>query len=385
MSQTSLLLILASLFIFSISLIFGNLKIWYPKYIQKTQYKFFCVYSIITLVYFFAARWVSDFNTLITLDANANNVITSLGMSKVFLLDMCPFLVVCLPLALFFDKKQKIVQHLSVISIFTGSITLYALVYETKTIVNFEYIFLGIFPNKLYFIMHFNIVLMGVIILVLNQKKFQYFDFAIVIFLGGIYLLYVFLFKTIFNINWNVTGLSINDWSIINNYQGEYYLTGIILKTSFPNVYGIVIASYIGAVWGIMLFHNGWWIMLKHFNLFLSFKIQKKIMNESTKSPIADIVSYDHQNKMNWEGQLPAKIFFKAYWHIVWTSSSIWSKIFFITLLFFVLFFISLPFQFIFKKTYCLVYNKIHNQKFPNPKSISLINLNVSKSNKLKK
>lgn len=75
---------------------------------------------------------------------------------------------------------------------------MYALVYSPQTVVDFEYVFLGIAPNKLYFIMHFNVVALGAVILAADPRRFVLRDFSVVVYLGGVYLLFVYVFKSVF-------------------------------------------------------------------------------------------------------------------------------------------------------------------------------------------
>ncbi|WP_391592243.1 DUF5378 family protein [[Mycoplasma] cavipharyngis] len=233
------------------------------------SYCFFLIWSLITLFYFIYFRWSFDYQNYIDNTFSIGSYQYSVAYSKVYLLDMCPFLSVFFPLGLIFDLKKKIIRQLAVISIFTGSVTLYAIVITETNPITLQYIFLGIEPNRLYFIMHFNLVFMGAMTLAIYRHKTKIFPTIII---GGLYLLYVYLFVYYRQVNWNVTGLHPNDWSNTQGIQGEYYYTGQIFKLSFPNNIGAVIGIYIAVNIILIFLHNQWIILFQKIETWLLLK-----------------------------------------------------------------------------------------------------------------
>ncbi|MDQ0513761.1 hypothetical protein J2Z62_000199 [Mycoplasmoides fastidiosum] len=257
MTAESNLLLIASLIIVACVGIIFYFRFHNFALKPKVKYWLFAFWGGIAVIYFVAARWGLDFSNWLNLSNAAPDYQYSIAYSKVFLLDMCPFLSVFMGLNLIFDKKRKITRQLATISIFTGGITLYALKITSMGPVNAEFIFLGFYPNRLYFLMHYNIVFMGAIILAAYPKKFDTKALFSTVFMGGIYLLYVYLFIRFGNVQWNVTGLSVNDWSNFAGIPGEYYAAGQILGLDFPNNIGATIGVYIGVTWLISFIHNG--------------------------------------------------------------------------------------------------------------------------------
>lgn len=201
------------------------------------------------LLYFLAARWIPDlysyFKALSTSEGGEywNNIF----ISKIFLLDMCPMMAVFLPIAIIGGKKLSAAKVLAPMAIIGALITLYGQAvwindYEAPRL--FEYIFLGIEPNRLYFMMHLMSAFLGILTLVVAPpftKKSYLWIFGWLCF----WLAYELIVIAIFDIQYNATGLVPNDW-----LGGQYSKVYEFFPMEFPLIvifwYAIaVLANYI--------------------------------------------------------------------------------------------------------------------------------------------
>lgn len=196
------------------------------------SYTFYLVTSTIALIYFIVFRWIWDLKDWI--DGNDNNYIGGLAVvkSKVLLLDMCPFLAVFMPVVLIIDRKRRFVPAIAFFAIVGAGITIFGQVMFEKVgpngnnhLINttwWEYIFF----NKLYFIMHFYIFVMALIV-ILNSVSF---DKTRVLMAHGYaiaFFTYVIIMVFTLNIDRNATGIVENDW-----IGGQYDVLG----TFFSNL-----------------------------------------------------------------------------------------------------------------------------------------------------
>lgn len=217
------------------------------------SYWFFLTFGIIGLIYFVAGRWGFDIKNLIDaggVQGICNNILnyefnnfsnglnhdSSLLISKALLLDMCPFMCLVMSIAFICDPKRKFVKIISPWCIFGGAITLFGgiLFENVPSGLNIaEYIFVGSANpnNRLYFIMHFYLLIIGTIAL-FASKRFSLNSFLYSCIFASIYLIYVKIMVEVTHCNWNATGMVANDWY----GNGEYGTVGDVLKLSFPTI-----------------------------------------------------------------------------------------------------------------------------------------------------
>ena len=194
------------------------------------SYTFYLVTSMIALIYFITFRWIWDLKDWINGDGN-NSVVKS----KVLLLDMCPFLAVFMPIVLMIDRKRRFVPAIAFFAIVGAGITIFGQVMFEKVgpngndhLINttwWEYIFF----NKLYFIMHFYIFIMALIV-ILNSVSF---DKTRVLMAHGYaiaFFTYVIIMVFTLNIDRNATGIVKYDWS----QNGQYHVLGEFFNLPWP-------------------------------------------------------------------------------------------------------------------------------------------------------
>lgn len=193
-----------------------------------SSYYFYGIVSIIGLVYFIWARWSVDLKTWI--DAGASNA-SSITHSKVLLLDMCPFLTVFLPIMLIIDRQRKWVPSIAYFAIVGGGITVFGQIMFEKigpggiNATWWEYLFL----NKLYFIMHYYIFILGFII-ILNSSSLNWKKVIVAHGYAIAYFTYVTIIVFSLGVTTNATGIVEHDWSS----GGQYHVVGEIFNLPWP-------------------------------------------------------------------------------------------------------------------------------------------------------
>lgn len=200
-----------------------------------SSYYFYLSISLIGIPYFIILRWIPDLKNWLNNDGQNYFGGIDVVKSKVLLLDMCPFLAIFLPIALIIDKKRNWVSSISYFAIVGGGITIFGqIMFEKigengdshlKNVEWWEYIFL----NKLYFIMHFYIFILSIII-IMNSKSVNIMRLSIAHIYAICYFSYVTIMMFCLDINWNVTGLTFNDW----NYKGQYEVIGQMFDFPWP-------------------------------------------------------------------------------------------------------------------------------------------------------
>lgn len=202
------------------------------------SYFFYAITGTIAFVYFIAFRWSWDLKDWI--DGNDNNYLGGMGVikSKVLLLDLCPFLAFFLPIGMVFDKERKWIPYIGFFGIVGGSVTIFGqIAFEAvgngapswaNLIPNttwWEYIFF----NKLYFIMHWFIIFISVI-LIMNSKCLSWKSVAISHIFAIIFFSYVSIIALSLNITNNATGIVPGDWAP----NGQYGVVGQIFNLPWP-------------------------------------------------------------------------------------------------------------------------------------------------------
>lgn len=234
--------------------------------------------SIFWIAYFTVIRWVPNIQEIIN-NGGINNLLENLNynqyeysflISKVLLLDLCPFMSLAMSVAIIFSNKQmNLARIIAPIGLFCGFITIYFGCSQDELDGNnfAQYLFIGIGKNKLYFLMHFYLLVVSLIIL-LNYKRFNLINYLEMLIFLSLYLLTVYGFVKRFNLTNNVTGLVYGDWypiyyGISNAVIPEY---GSIANI-FPNITypGIMYLSYF-FVWLILTII----VIVKYFLTFFS-------------------------------------------------------------------------------------------------------------------
>lgn len=250
MSSSGLILVGITLFI---TISFFVCYPWTRKVFDS--YWFYLTIGIIGLVYFVAGRWGFDIANLIQaggLQGVLNSPSNHLGMqvnndldyessilvSKAFLLDMCPFMCLCLAITFIADPKRKALKVIAPWAIFGGTITLFGGVLFEAIPANMsyaEYIFVGQTDpnNRLYFIMHFYLFVFGIIGLVASQRL-SLNDFLYSCIYASLYLIYVKVMVDQTHCAWNATGMVANDW-----LNGEYKAVYDVLQLGFPAIQAV--------------------------------------------------------------------------------------------------------------------------------------------------
>ncbi len=214
------LTIIFVIIIFLCNIYFSNIKLFY-------KYYFWFPIGCLLLIYFLLLRWIPDLNNLIV---NLNKDISvqqhSILWSKVLLLDMCPLSYVLLSLSLIFDKTRTTTKILCPITIIGGSITMFSFLVNPPedmwTINQVKYFFLGTETNRIYFMMHFLMVLFG-LGLYLNTKTFTKYSFVGELLFLIFFIAYVQIIINSLNIQSNASGMVEGDWYQPNNINGYWF------------------------------------------------------------------------------------------------------------------------------------------------------------------
>jgi hypothetical protein len=117
--------------------------------------------------------------------------------------------------------------------------------YGANPELTFQWIFLGIKPNALYFMLHLIMVVFGFMLMLNNRQSLRACWWSAAVFAG--FIAYVLTISNIFDVTNNVSGLVANDW----NAGGEFYYLGqFIDKTLKGNIeFGYKVgAIYIGSI-----------------------------------------------------------------------------------------------------------------------------------------
>ncbi|MGL4183842.1 MAG: DUF5378 family protein [Metamycoplasmataceae bacterium] len=204
-------------------------------YIKKvtTNYYFYSITSIGCIIYFITYRWMGDIMELTGLISSSLSKSTLI--SKVFLLDLCPFISFTLPLSLIFDRTRNIAKVLSLYGIIGSSITIYGQImfetlgpggnwYGTTSIIDY------IFFNNLYFSMHWYSLMLSFLVII-NCKTFTIKSLLSTHLFAAGYFSYIGIFISFFGVVNNATGLVEQDW---NPLGGQYGQVTKILNVPWP-------------------------------------------------------------------------------------------------------------------------------------------------------
>lgn len=139
-------------------------------------------------------------------------------ISKALLLDICPFAAIAINVSLILDPSRKVARALSPITLVGGLFTVIGLMFSKDNSVQLtaEYIFIGVGPNRCFFIMHF-IQLVLAIAVMLNTPRNGWKGFIACLLASIFVYVYVAIVMSITGCRWYCSGLAINDWEF-----GEY-------------------------------------------------------------------------------------------------------------------------------------------------------------------
>ena len=222
----------------------------FHKFKWKWRWWYSSIFAIGCLIYFIAGRWVSDFHELqgighLTTQQVSEQFKPSYLISKVFLLDMCPYLLVVISFFAIFPFLNRIAYILAPVGLWTSCATLYLAVSTYNSPLTWQFIFLGYSPNLLFFMMHYLLMCLSLILL-LSVPRYKWHWIILATLFILLYIAYVFVVKFITGANWNLTGLTKNDWiityhnvltpsEIIHHKDvGEYYALGKAVGISWP-------------------------------------------------------------------------------------------------------------------------------------------------------
>lgn len=210
--------------------------------VRKLKIRFYLIQAlaIVLFVYvFFGRQIIYLFPDVYGQNSQSSQTLNSLRLSRIFLLDLCPFFAVIAPVFVFL-KQKKISGVLAVFGLFGALVTLFGELIFTpvneQDIVNF--IFVGTGNNQIYFMMHFLSLLVSLAI-ILWDNCFSLISFFYIHVFALIYFSYVALMVSVFKdqITGNTTGILANDWT-----NGEYknVATFLNLSNSDPQLVFIV-------------------------------------------------------------------------------------------------------------------------------------------------
>ncbi|MCV3728744.1 DUF5378 domain-containing protein [Ureaplasma miroungigenitalium] len=203
---------------------------WSNQHFMKSKWLLNCVLCCAFLLYFILIRYSYDAEQLVFLKTHSPIYIQqhyyeySFRMSKVLLLDWCPCVMMILILLGIFDYKQHLLQYFGFVSFSLGLFTIIGSAFQEPILYSdaLEYTFIGLGNDRLYFMMHFFMVIFGLI----NYLRIQSINKIGIImahlFLIG-YIAYANILAYSLHIDYNVGGFKIGDWYVhdwsLNNAQ----------------------------------------------------------------------------------------------------------------------------------------------------------------------
>lgn len=208
----------------------------------------------------------------------------SARLSRIFLLDLCPFYAIFGSLSLML-KNKSIAKVLAPFGFFGAAVTLFGEVFfqanDVQQRLYWDYIFLGIGGNEMYFMMHFlSLILSFMIICWIRGWNLKLYisaiGFAILYFS---YIMIVVRFRP--EIIANTTGVLPADWLPGGEYQGVGHFLNI---DSYPEV---MIAGYSLATFAISLV---FWVNYGVDTLIVKFNLnwQKQIVESAFYKKISN-------------------------------------------------------------------------------------------------
>ncbi len=205
------------------------------KYIKvvTTSYYFYLIVSIGLVIYFVVGRWSGNIYDYNHMDPHDTTYMHSVHVSKAFLLDMCPFMAFFIPVSLIFDKSRNIAKVLAPLGLVGGLVTIFGGMASATLdpgVTWYNFIFLGQGINKLYFIMHYWMIIMSVIV-ILNSRTYTRWSWMGIHIVTIAFFAYVYIIVISFGVTNNATGIVEGDW--YGDYA-QYADLANILNIPFP-------------------------------------------------------------------------------------------------------------------------------------------------------
>ncbi len=231
------------------------------------------ILGIVFFIYFWVIRYQEDVMNLINgtslingeYNSSLDNNTTNIKISKVFLLDLCPFVAILFSILLTFDRQRNVLKIIAPYAFFGGAITIFGqIMWEGVGTANNNFYTVTngwdfIFGNEAYFLMHY-FTLVTSLIIIMNSKGFGLSSFIYVVIFPLSYFAYIMIFVTQFGVTRNATGLVQGDW-VGGQYQMVWEIFG---KLSFPYIVVLcysLVAIYIFSTLllrNIFIFDNKW-------------------------------------------------------------------------------------------------------------------------------
>lgn len=200
---------------------------------------------------------------------------TSLQLSRLLLLDLCPFFAIFAPISLMFKNKTW-AKVMAPFGIFGAAVTIFGqIIYEANYVLPtqiWDYVFIGIGNNQLYFMMHYLSINLGMMILCWI-KNWKWKDLIYCHGFALFYFSYVLIIVAVVpEIKSNTTGIIKSDWLPGGEYEGVSEFLNI--KT-YPEV---MIVGYILSYISIFII-----FLLRYYSTKLILKTKPLIIAKATK------------------------------------------------------------------------------------------------------
>ncbi|MGL5308570.1 MAG: DUF5378 family protein [Metamycoplasmataceae bacterium] len=230
--------------------------------------------GIAFFIYFWIIRYQEDITNLIngtflingehspSLEANTGKI----QISKVFLLDLCPFAAFFMSILFTFDRNRVVLKVVAPYAFFGGATAIFGqIINEGVGAANNNFYTVTnawdfIFGNEGYFWMHYTLIIFSLIVL-MNSKGFGLYGMAGAVIFPLMYFAYVLIIVNIFDVKQNATGLVPGDWSASGQYWIVWKMFG---ELPFPGI-AILCYSLVGVyvfIWiylrNILIFDNQW-------------------------------------------------------------------------------------------------------------------------------
>ncbi len=231
MSTSGIILLIFMFVMFTILFSFKNKLSWE----KKSGRIIIDVFAILAFIYFVAARWAWNIKGCIENIDSPFKQLRDINLSKSLLLDLCPLMAFLMPIFIVSGGKKKTwAKVVAPVTIIGAAVTIFGqCIFQDISADQFiEYFFIGIVPNRMYFMMHFLSMFMAVWVL-MECDRFCIKDHFRTFMFYCVWIMYITLCSRLLDIEWNVTGLVENDWISPN---GEYHVVYNLFKLPFPYI-----------------------------------------------------------------------------------------------------------------------------------------------------
>lgn len=225
----------------------------FTKKLVKNNY-FSIFLGLFVFLYVFFGRQIQYLMPNFT---NNSNVSNSLALSRLLLLDLCPFYAIFGSLSLLF-KNKSLSKIMAPYGLFGALVTIFGQIIHDANEIPFndywQYIFVGNNINQLYFMMHYLSFILSLIVICWfrnwNLRLVGYMHVFAFFYFGYI----LFILAIVPEIKSNTTGILESDWINGGEYFGVQQFLGI---TTYPLVMIIgYLLAYV-SIWLIFLLRFG--------------------------------------------------------------------------------------------------------------------------------